>query len=99
MQDRDTIILSALNLWGEELQLNMLQEECAELIAAVNHFRRERCGPEEVVKELVDVQVMVLQAIKIFSSSDEFSQLLDASLENLGETVKRIYNLEFEKNV
>jgi len=48
--------------WGEEAQLGMLQEECAELIVAVNKLFRNKPGASEMVcEELADVQNMINQ--------------------------------------
>jgi NTP pyrophosphatase (non-canonical NTP hydrolase) len=51
-------IQAAVNTWGVDAQLDLLQEECAELIVAINHFRRGRVGPEKVAEEIADVFIM-----------------------------------------
>lgn len=38
---------------------NQLQEECAELVVAVNHIRRDRIGWEEFAEECADVFLMI----------------------------------------
>jgi hypothetical protein len=49
----------ALKHWGIDFYLDQLQEEAAELIVAINHYRRFRKGSEEnLVKELVHVYLM-----------------------------------------
>lgn len=58
------VLKSAVNCYGLEAQLNQLTEECGELIAAVNHFRRGRaCGRAELVEEMADVYIMIEQII------------------------------------
>lgn len=61
MDDR-AIYLEAIARWGAESQLRMVQEECGELVAAINRFDRERCGPESVAEEIADAQIMLEQA-------------------------------------
>lgn len=59
------ILKDAIELWGVDSQFGMLQEECAELIAAVNKIRRKRSS-EIVISEIADVLIMCTQAINIF---------------------------------
>lgn len=48
--------------WGSEPQYRQVQEECAELIAAINRFARERVGSREaVIEETADVILCLLQ--------------------------------------
>lgn len=55
----------AIKLWGVPAQLGMMQEECAELIAAINKYNRGKPA-EVVIDELVDVEIMVEQMRHIF---------------------------------
>lgn len=48
---------AALNISVED-NLNQLQEECAELIVAVNHYRRGRITLMELAEEIADVYLM-----------------------------------------
>ena len=61
MADR-AIYQEAIARWGAESQLRMAQEECGELIAAINRFDRQRCGPEAVAEEIADVLITCEQA-------------------------------------
>jgi NTP pyrophosphatase (non-canonical NTP hydrolase) len=55
-----------LSHFGKDSQLDMMAEECAELIAAINRFRRGRCGKESVIEEIADVMVMLQQMYILF---------------------------------
>ena len=44
---------NALTTWGEESQLGQVQEECAELIVAINKYKRQL--PVDVIDEIADV--------------------------------------------
>lgn len=48
--------------WGKDSQMRMVQEECAELIAAINRRDRGRGTHAEVVDEIADVLIMAEQA-------------------------------------
>lgn len=64
----DEIYRCAIARWGASSQLRMLQEECGELIAAVNHADRGRIGRTELADEIADVTIMVRQARLIVGS-------------------------------
>lgn len=56
-----TIFERALAVWGQEEQLNMLLEECGELIVKTNHLRRGRCDVMAFAEEVADVQILCQQ--------------------------------------
>jgi len=53
----------ALETWGLISQLDMLIEECSELILAIQHLRRANKGGgwDEVYEEIADVENMIAQ--------------------------------------
>ena len=53
---------AAVKKWGLDAQLLRTQEEAAELIVAISHFRRGRAdGKKEVLEELADMEIMLEQ--------------------------------------
>ena len=57
-----SIYKRAMEKWGLGPQLGMLQEECAELIMAVNKVNRRKTGAwENMIEELADVELMCEQ--------------------------------------
>ena len=65
-------ILSVIKTFGERFNINQCQEECAELIVALNHFRRERCSKEDVLGEIADVRIMTEFILEIFDSDNGY---------------------------
>lgn len=57
----------ALEVWGEDFQMNMVVEELAELIHAIQKFRRGRASVKEVAEEHADVLIMLTQLGLIMS--------------------------------
>jgi hypothetical protein len=55
----------AVKKWGIEAQLDMLVEECGELIVAIQKFRRGR-GATNLLEESADVQIMLNQVPFMF---------------------------------
>lgn len=56
------LAVAAVEAWGRDAQLAQAQEELAELIVALSHYRRARKGSRaEVLTELLDVDMMLSQ--------------------------------------
>ncbi|HBA72310.1 MAG TPA: hypothetical protein DCZ63_09025 [Geobacter sp.] len=60
------IYAEAVKKWGHNLQFEMLIEECAELIAAMNRLKRGRSDLMPLLEELADVEIMLGQMRCIF---------------------------------
>ena len=58
----------AIDTWGSEAQINQGIEEMAELIQAINKFRRKLCTETitHVAEEIADVEIMLEQYKMIF---------------------------------
>ncbi len=66
MTDYEAIYRATLDRWGEEAQYDQAVEECAELIAVLKHFRRNKVDEAAVIDELADVVLMVGQLSYMF---------------------------------
>ena len=65
--DKCTVIKRIIVRNGSVAQTNQAIEEMAELIVAINHYRRGRCMSDEVIEEIADVLIMMHQLALIFS--------------------------------
>jgi NTP pyrophosphatase (non-canonical NTP hydrolase) len=63
LADYSEIYRAAVQKWGRDAQFEQVVEECAELIAAIKHFRRGKVAEQVVVNELADVLLMVGQMV------------------------------------
>jgi NTP pyrophosphatase (non-canonical NTP hydrolase) len=63
---RQDLAADALRLWGHTAQIDMMIEECGELIVALQHFKRGRATNIEVASEIADVTLMLDQAALMF---------------------------------
>ena len=61
LEELEPVFRATLAKWGEEAQYDQAVEECAELIAALKHYKRRRIGVEHLVEELADVALMIGQ--------------------------------------
>jgi NTP pyrophosphatase (non-canonical NTP hydrolase) len=59
-----------LKKWGEDAQYDQAVEECAELIAALKHYRRGKIDQQAVIDELADVTLMIGQLTWMFGPRD-----------------------------
>lgn len=69
MRYRD-IYAKTIDKWGEKAQFDQAIEECAELIATLQHFSRGKVGRDAVVNELADVFLMVGQLTYMFGEEE-----------------------------
>jgi hypothetical protein len=73
----------ALNQWGVSSQLDMVVEECAELIKAIQKVRRNREDWLPIVEEAVDVGLMIEQLKVIYPVIKIWEDLRTQKLERL----------------
>ncbi|MCW9050187.1 MAG: antitoxin [Deltaproteobacteria bacterium] len=73
---------ATLEKWGEEAQYDQAVEECAELIAALKHFRRGKIERHVVIDELADVTLMLGQLTWMFGE-DQVKSAVETKLAKL----------------
>lgn len=66
MKDMERVYRAALEKWGVEAQYDQTIEECAELIAALKHLKRDKVDEEQIISELADVTLMIGQLTWMF---------------------------------
>lgn len=66
------ILTKAIRVFGEKAQWGMVQEECAELIVAINKMKREPTATNKriILCEIVDVEIMLEQAKLMICDED-----------------------------
>ena len=63
---RNELYKKALTKWGEDKQLDKWEEELTELLLAIKRHRSGRdVSLEDIVSEMVDVEIMNEQGMKI----------------------------------
>ena len=73
----------ALEKWGSDSQLDMVIEECAELIDAIQKWRRRRVTSEKVLEEAVDVELCLGQLKLMLRSPTLFEKVKNEKLQRL----------------
>jgi NTP pyrophosphatase (non-canonical NTP hydrolase) len=80
--DYQIIYRETLKKWGTEAQYDQAVEECAELIAALKHFKRNKVSEAEIISELADVTLMIGQLSWMFGQ-DKVDAAVVEKLEKL----------------
>lgn len=80
-----------IKLWGEDSQMQIAIEECAELVKAICKFQRYKSdiSASQIAEEIADVEIMIEQLKIIFNCPNEVNIYKGAKLVRLGETVKK----------
>ena len=86
MVNEDLIYEDVLEKWGIELQLDMMVEECAELIQAIIHLKRGG-NTEQLIEELADVIIMTRQMTKLYGH-EQVGNAVQSKLERLQRRLK-----------
>jgi NTP pyrophosphatase (non-canonical NTP hydrolase) len=85
---RHIICEEAVRQYGEDNQINMLQEEMGELLAAINQVRRGRIPKGKVIEEIADVTIMIEQMAIIFGEAD-VALMIENKLARLEQRLSR----------
>lgn len=64
--DHNLVYSEAVRQWGEESQIEMMREECAELLLELSRVKRNRSTKLMIAEELADVEIMLEQMKLIF---------------------------------
>lgn len=80
----------AIEKFGKESQMNMVQEECAELIQAVSKVRRfaNNEAMKNLVEEIADVKIMLEQLERIFDIRFQVDEAISIKLMLLEDLIK-----------
>lgn len=81
----------AIQKWGITPQLNMVTEECSELLVAINKHRRNPCEETEnaIAGEMADVEIMLSQLKAIFRNEASVEKIKQIKLERLRERLNK----------
>jgi NTP pyrophosphatase (non-canonical NTP hydrolase) len=93
-EDKQKLFESAWYKWGEESQLKMLAEECAELIQAILKYDRVVNGSriDDIAEELIDVEICIEQVRLMMFSGQISKGILDNIKDSKLARLKEILN-------
>lgn len=79
---RTAIYNRAIETYGKELQLSILQEEAAEVIHAVSKMRRNGIS-NGLIEELADLEIMIEQVKIVLDCAKEIEKIKDEKIKRL----------------
>ena len=83
------IIYRAIEAFGHGRQWDIVQEECGELVAAVNHYRRRKISADDLASEIADVIIMSEQA-RIMCGESLVDAAVGRKLRRLAERIEAV---------
>ena len=83
----NTICKNAVDTYGKELQINQAFEEMAELMVAINYWRRGRVSKTDVLEEIADVAIMCDQLVYIVYGTEAG---YDACIDIINQKLQRL---------
>lgn len=85
------VLRKAIEKWGTNSQMDMVVEECAELIKAINKFKRNATSETlgELCGEIADVEIMCEQARIILNKNGLIDAIKDDKIERLKQRLEK----------
>ena len=90
----NSICEKVINAYGKINQLDMVMEESAELIKAINKYKRKRFTDDEtnaindIIEESADVIIMIAQICGMFNCYDKLQNKIEEKTLRLNERLK-----------
>ena len=82
------ILKRAIEVYGIDSQMDMLLEECAELIVATNKVKRRKGDAlQNFFEEIADVEIMIAQ-MREYWGNEKIDKWKKEKLKRLGELLK-----------
>ena len=88
VKNYEDIYRATLEKWGAEAQYDQAVEECAELIAALKHYKRGRVPEEAIISELADVALMVGQ-LTFMLGEERVERAIEAKITKLRKLMEK----------
>ncbi len=93
------VLNKAIRKWGKDAQVDMAIEELAELIIALQHYKRGRNNIGDVKEELADVRIMYEQLAMFTDKADIEGRIIQRKMTRLHDRVNNgpdEYGVSFE---
>lgn len=87
-KEKEELYLKAIDTWGQMPQINMVNEECGELITSLARYLRGRDTADDVITEVADVSIMMEQMAVLFGK-EQFEKEKERKLQRLKERLEK----------
>ena len=89
--ERMEIVERVAKHYGFKPQLDMMMEECGEMIVAINHYKRQRVSTERLIEEFADIWI-VLKQMGVFLDEDSIAKVIDYKLMRVERVINELKN-------
>lgn len=89
--ERMEIVERVAKHYGFTAQLDMMVEECGEMIVAINHYKRQRVSTERLIEEFADIWIMLKQ-MGVFLDEDSIAKVIDYKLRRVERVINELKN-------
>lgn len=86
-EERWKLYESAVREWGEGAQIDMVGEECSELVTEIFHYWRGRSDETDLAEEAADVEVM-LEQLRVVLGDEMIDTAKDEKLYRLKDRLR-----------
>ena len=90
MKTKEKIYSEAVERFGKIHQLDMCIEECAELIQAINKFKRNPNIYIDLCEEIADAEITIEQLKLILNKDELIDKIKEDKLRRLDEKMREI---------
>lgn len=89
--ERMEIVERVAKYYGFAPQLDMMVEECGEMIVAINHYKRQRVSTERLIEEFADIWI-VLKQMGVFLDESSIANVVDYKLRRIDRVINELKN-------
>lgn len=89
--ERMEILERVAKHYGFTPQLDMMMEECGEMIVAISLYKRQRVSTEELIEEFADIWI-VLKQMGVFLDEKAIANVIDYKLRSIDGVINELKN-------
>ena len=89
--ERMEIVERVAKYYGFTPQLDMMIEECGEMIVALNQYKRQRVSTERLIEEFADIWI-VLKQMGVFLDESSIANVIDYKLRSIERVINELKN-------
>ena len=89
--ERMEIVERVAKNYGFPPLLDMMIEECGEMIVAINHYKRQRVTTERLIEEFADIWI-VLKQMGVFLDESSIANVIDYKLRRVERVINELKN-------
>lgn len=89
--ERMEIVERVAKHYGFTPLLDMMIEECGEMIVAINHYKRQRVSTERLIEEFADIWI-VLKQMGVFLDESSIANVIDYKLRRVERVINELKN-------